>query len=127
LNDSELDSVTAGGVKVDLELSASAEGSTAVTSTQGSITAAHTTVLQIAVDPSAPAPARARLLGVSAADVLFAIGKANAAGTSDVQCSAAANAVGDAAYVMQSGITTTIGGLLMFCCRGWARPLIAVL
>jgi hypothetical protein len=59
--------VTAGGVNVDLELSASAEGSTAVTSTQGSIKTTHTTMLQIAVDPSAPAPARARLLGVSAA------------------------------------------------------------
>jgi hypothetical protein len=107
----ELDHVTAGGVKVDLELSASAEGPAAVTSTQGSITTARATVLKIAVDPSAPAPARARLLGASAAELLFAMGKANAAGSSDVQCSAAANAVGDAAYMMQSRIATAISAV----------------
>jgi hypothetical protein len=111
LNDRELDSVTAGGVKVDLELSASAEGPAAVTSTQGSIITARATVLKIAVDPSAPAPARARLLGISTAELLFAMGKANAAGTSDVQCSAVANAAGDAAYTLQSRIATAISAV----------------
>jgi hypothetical protein len=108
LNDKELDSVTAGGVRIDLELSADAEGPTAVTSTQGSIRTTRTTVLLLAMDPSAPEPARARLLGVSAAELAFAAGKADAAGTIDVQCSAAPTGVGDAMYVAQSRTVTAI-------------------
>lgn len=108
LNDKELDSVTAGAVSIDVELSAAAEGTNAVTSTQGSIATARGTVLRIAVDPSAPEPARARLLGVSTADFALGIGKANAEGTSNVGCSASVIAVGDVTYIAQSRIATAI-------------------
>ena len=123
LNDRELDSVTAGGVGIDLELSAGAEGTTAVTSTQGSITTARSSVLRIAVDPSAPEPARARLLGVAAVELVFANGKANAAGTSNAQCSAASAAFGDAIYVAQS---KTVTGTTATCsCSGFGIGIVA--
>jgi hypothetical protein len=111
LNDNELDLITAGAASIDLELSAAAQGPTAVTSTQGSITTAHSTVLRIAVDPSAPEAARVRLLGVSAAELVLAIGNANATGTSNVQCSANATPVGDITYVAQSRNATAISAI----------------
>jgi hypothetical protein len=122
LDDRQMDSVTAGAVRIDLELSSTAEGPSAVTSTQGSITAARSTVLRIAVDPSAPEPARARLLGVSMAELVFANGKADAAGTSNVACSANPIAVGDAAYVAQSRTATAISATCS--CSGFAVGLV---
>jgi hypothetical protein len=118
LNDNQLDSVTAGGTSIDIELSAAAEGPTAVASTQGSITTALTSVLRIAMDLSAPEPARARLQGVSTAEVVFANGKAGAVGTSNVQCSAIPTAVGDAAYVAQARTATAISATCS--CSGFA-------
>jgi hypothetical protein len=108
LDDRQMDSVTAGAVRIDLELSSAAEGPSAVTATQASISSARSTVLRIAWDPSAPEAARARLLGVSTADLVFGNGKASAAGISNVQCSANPTAVGDAAYIAQSTTTTTV-------------------
>lgn len=102
LGDNQMDSVTAGSLRVDLELSSDAQGPTASMSTQGSIRTAQSTVLRIAVDTSAPEAARARLLGVSTGELVFAMGKADAVGTSNAQCSASPVAVGDAAYVVQS-------------------------
>jgi len=95
LDDRELDSVAAGTVSVDLELSATATGPTAVTSTQGTILSGRTTVLRIAFDPSAPPAAAVQLVGASNADVVMGAGTADAAGSSNVQCSAIPTVVGD--------------------------------
>ena len=104
LNDAQLDSVTAGSASVDLELSASAEGATAITSTKGLITTGRATVLRIAIDPSAPeAP---RLLGSSAAEFVFGVGTADASGTKKVGCSAIATPVGDVTLLTQSSSVT---------------------
>jgi hypothetical protein len=118
LSDAQLDSVTAGTASMHIELFAAAEGPAAVTSTQGSIATAQSNVLRIAVDPSAPEPARARLLGVSTADLIFANGKADAAGASAPQCLATPTAVGDAAYVAQSRTATAISATC--ACAGFA-------
>jgi hypothetical protein len=122
LDDRQMDSVTAGAVRIDLELSAAAEGPSAVTSTQGSITSAQSTVLRIAVDPSAPEPARARLLGLSMAELIFATGKADAAGTNNVACSANLAAVGDAIYIAQSRTATAVSATCS--CSGFAVGLV---
>ena len=122
LDDRQMDSITAGAVRIDLELSSAAEGPTAVTSTKGSITTARSTVLRIAVDPSAPDPAGARVLGVSMAELVFAAGKADATGTSNVECSANPTAVGNAAYIAQSRTVTAISATCS--CSGFAIGLV---
>jgi hypothetical protein len=118
LTDAELDTVTAGGAKVSLELSSTAQGPAAFASTQGSILRTHSPVLHVAVDPLLPVTMRAKLLGVITAELIFANGKANAAGASNVQCSAIPVAAGDAAYVAQSAMATTISAMCF--CSGFA-------
>jgi hypothetical protein len=108
LNDRQLDSVTAGAVSINLDLSASAEGPTAVTSTQGSIRNARTTVLLLGMNLAAPKSAQAQLIGMPTADLVFAIGKAGASGASDAGCSAVLSGVGNALYVAQSRTSTPI-------------------
>lgn len=88
LSQPELDAVTSAGLTMDLELSANATGPTAMTSTQGTVTIGRTTALRVAIDPGAPPPAQARLLGAFDAAVGIAVGKANASGANDAQCSA---------------------------------------
>ena len=123
LDDRQLDSVTAGAVSVDLELSASAAGPTAVTSARGSIMTARTTVLRISVDPSAPAPAAAQLLGASAADLAFGAGEAKATGATNAQCSAIPTATGDFTLLSQSRIAT---GVTATCsCSAFAIGIVA--
>ncbi len=99
----ELDAVTSAGLRMDLELTANATGQTAMTSTQGSVTIGRTTVLRVEIDPSAPAPAQARLIGAFDADFGIAVGKADARGASDAQCSAnVATSGADYSTIVQS-------------------------
>jgi len=106
LDDKELDTVTAGAASVDLELAASAVGPKAVTSTQGTITSARTTVLRIAIDPSVPSLAAVKVIGASTADLVLGAGAADAAGGTIAQCSAIPTALGDFAALAQSRATT---------------------
>ena len=99
LSDEELDTVTAGGVNVDFDLSAGAGGPNAITSAQGAIRTTRSPVLRIEVDPSAPEAARSKLLGVSTAELVFGFGKADAEGSDNVQCTAAPTVVADVTYL----------------------------
>ena len=118
LDDKALDLVIAGAARADLDLSAAADGPTAVVSTQGSITAARGTVLRIAIDPEAPGPAQAKLLSQSVADFVLANGKAEASGTDNAQCSASLAVIGDVTYVTQSRMTTPTSATCL--CSGFA-------
>ncbi len=108
LTDPELDMATAGAVGIRLDLAASADGSSAVTTTEGTIKTAHTTVLRIELDPSAPPEAAARLIDVSTADFVYGVGKAQAAGTENVQCSATPMAFGTATITSESRTQTSV-------------------
>ena len=122
LTDNELDSVTAGGAHIDLELSSMATGSAALTSAQGSIASVLSSVLHLEWDESKPETARARLLGVASAELIFANGKAVADGGSNAQCSAVPLVAGDGAYAAQSAHTTPISATCS--CAGFAVGLI---
>jgi hypothetical protein len=94
---------------MDLELTANAQGSSAITSTQGSVTIGRTTALRVEIDPSAPEPARARLLGAFDADVGIAVGKADAKGENGAQCSANVATTGaDYTSIVQSRDFTAV-------------------
>ena len=88
LGDEAMDSVSAGQVRMDLELAATANGTDAMTSTTGSVAIGHTTAVRVALDPSAPPEARARLLGTTDVEVGIAAGQAQAAGANHADCSA---------------------------------------
>jgi len=81
LTDQQLDRVSAGGtnLSVNLSLSATAQGPTATTSTQGSLLSAPTTVLLVNIDPQ-PGAGQISLQAVQPMDVTFASGQATAAG-----------------------------------------------
>ena len=115
LDDEALDSVSAGTASVVLNLSASASGPTATSSTQGNIAAANTSVLRVSLDPTTATPSltppRARLLSVAAAELIFAAGKAEASGASNAQCSATAIPVGDITFLTQAKLVTPISAI----------------
>ena len=122
LNDSTLDAVTAGNGHIDLELSASADGAGATTVTNGVITSAKANILRVAIDPSAPGFAQVSLIGSSAADLIFANGKATAQGDSNASCTATATGFGDAFYTTQAQV---LSATLATCsCSGFAVGLI---
>jgi hypothetical protein len=85
LDDGQLDVVTAGAGSVTLDLSASAQGVGAISSTVGSVQTARSTILRIAFEGGV---AGARLLRVDPVDYILAAGRASAMGTSNAQCTA---------------------------------------
>ena len=108
LTEPELDAVNAGLLQIDLNLSASADGPSAVTSTQGSVAVGNTTIAHIVIDPSAPAPAQAHLLGLSQAEVGIAHGTADATG-SNATCAATVNVEGgDSVQTLQTSNITEL-------------------
>ena len=113
LTEPQLDAVNAGLLQIDLNLSASADGPNAVTSTQGQVAVGATTIARVAIDPSAPAPAQARLLGLSQAEVGIAHGTADATGGSNADCAANVSVEGgDSVQTLQ---TSTITELAATC------------
>lgn len=109
LDAGQLDGVTAAQIHMDLELSATAQGPTAMTSTQGSVLIGHTRAARVALDPSAPLQARARLLGESDVEVGIAAGKAEAAGANDATCAADAGVSGaDYTFISKSQTFTAL-------------------
>lgn len=109
LGSEQMDGVTAAGIRMDLELSATAQGPSAITSTQGSVTIGHTTAVRVAIDPSAPEQARARLLGTSDLEVGIAAGKADASGANDAKCSAEPTITGaDYTFISRSQTFTAL-------------------
>ena len=113
LGDEAMDAVTAGQLHMELELAATADGPTASTATTGSIAIARTTTALVALDPSAPAEARARLLGVAQAEVGLAAGSADASGAQDKNCSAKVGVTG--ADYIQTTQTQAITGITANC------------
>ena len=109
LTEPELDAVNAGLLQIELDLSASADGPNAVTSTQGAIAVADTTVVRISIDPSAPPPAQAHLLGVSQAEIGIAHGTADASGGNNPKCAANVNVEGgDSVQTTQTSTITVM-------------------
>lgn len=107
LDPEQMDGVTAGRLRMDLELSAMAQGPSAMTSTQGSVTIGQTTASRVAIDPSAPMQARARLLGQSAVQVGIAAGKAQASGAKDATCSVTPAITGSDYTILRQSQTFT--------------------
>jgi len=109
LTEPQLDAVNAGLLQIDLNLSASADGPNAVTSTQGQVAVGATTIARVAIDPSAPAPAQARLLGLSQAEVGIAHGTADATGGSNADCAANVSVEGgDSVQTLQTSTITEL-------------------
>lgn len=109
LKDEAMDSISAAQIRMQLELSANATGPAAMTSTNGSVVTGQTTALRIALDPTAPAEAQAKLLGVSSVDVGIAAGTAQASGADHVDCTAnVAIEGGDYTFIQQTQNFTTI-------------------
>jgi hypothetical protein len=108
LNDGEMDTVTAGGIALRLDLAASASGGTAFTNARGEARIVRATMLKIATVPGAPPQAQARLLGEQAADIAIGTGHATASGDGAAGCSARAEALGDIAFIrgLASAATT---------------------
>lgn len=101
LRDVALDAVTAGAVTMNLELSANADGPSAMTSTTGSVNIGRATALRVAPADAAGTPAR--LLATMDVDVGVAIGKAQASGANDATCAANTAISGaDYSYIAQS-------------------------
>jgi hypothetical protein len=117
LTDKELDRATAaGGATLSLDLLAFAEGSTAATLAQGSIRTGRTSILRIDVTPVAPAVYRAKLVGTTDADLVFASGSASATGDVTASCSAQARLEGHAAFFAQtSSIALTPTSAICAC------------
>jgi len=94
LTDQQLDRVSAGGtnLSVNLALSATAQGPTATTSTQGSLVSAPATVLLVNID-SQPGPGQISLQAAETMDVTFASGQATAAGGTNRGCSASIDVI----------------------------------
>lgn len=109
----EMDAVTAGKIRIDLDLAAAAKGPTAMTSTEGSITTGNTTAVRVAMDAAAPEQARARYLGQSNVEVGVAVGKAQATGAVDAKCSAVPTITG-ADYAITS-VTQNLTSLTATC------------
>jgi hypothetical protein len=101
LNEDQMDGVTAAELRMDLDLSATAQGPAAVTSTTGNVAIARTTGVRIKIDPTAPAEARVTLVGSLDLEIGLATGKAQAVGANGAQCSAAPTITG-ADYTYQA-------------------------
>jgi hypothetical protein len=125
LRDEQLDSITSGNASVALDLFAFAQGPNAATSTTGSVRTARTTVLRVAMDPTAPDVARARLVGVLPADVILASGEAKATGDSNAQCSATIEPVGELAFITQASAKAATATSVTCSCAAFAIALIA--
>jgi len=125
LSDQELDSITAAAARIDLDLSAFAQGPTAVTSTAGSVGTGRTTVLRITTDPQAPALAHMRLVGTSTADIVFAAGHAEAAGASDARCTANLTPNGNFAYLAQSKTVSNTATSAVCSCAAFGISLVS--
>lgn len=109
LSDEALDSVVAGKLDMDVELSATADGASAMTSTTGSVAVGETTASRIVLDPTAPSEAQAKLLGASDVEVGIATADAQATGASHATCSASVAVSGaDYVYTAQSQNFTAI-------------------
>ena len=120
LDDKELDFVTAQGGSVTLDLSASAQGAGATSSTEGSVITAGSTILRVALDRQAPEAARARLLGVEPVNLIFAAGHAAATGDSNAQCSASLVTAVDLYFIMQSTVAAVTATSATCSCAAFA-------
>jgi hypothetical protein len=88
LDAAQMDGVTAAKIQMDIELSATAQGPTVMTSTQGTVSIGQTTGVRVAYDPSAPPEARVRLIDQETLQVGIAVGKAQATGANSANCNA---------------------------------------
>lgn len=104
---------------MSLELSAVAEGLTATTSVQGSIHTGKTSILLVEITN----PYRAKLVGVAAADLVFASGSATATGDTAASCSAQATLDGGAAFFSQTGSMTLTPTSATCTCGAFALSL----
>jgi len=116
LTDDQLDTVSASGENVTLELSASADGPAAVSTTRGQVASGRSTVLKVSYDPNAFPAARARLVDTVAADVILANGEADASGASNAQCSAKIMTTGSFAYFDQAQMQTVTPSSAVCAC-----------
>ena len=120
LTNQQLDRVTAAASGLMLELSAFAQGVTATTSATGSIRATPAAFPLIEIDPRAPEPARAHLVGHVSGNLLFATGQTSATGDSAAQCSAGVAPLGSPTYFAQSATRTTSSTTAICNCVGFA-------
>jgi hypothetical protein len=117
LDDSQLDSVSAAGGSVSLDLSASAQGVGAISSTAGSIQTARSTILRIAFEGGV---AGARLLRVDPVDYILAAGQASAIGSSNAQCSATLATVIDLVFIIRLAAATVTSTSATCACAAFA-------
>ena len=106
LTDEVLDTVTAGATTVFLTLAAYASGTSAVSSTEGLIRTARTTVLSIDFDNNLLPASPPRLVEETQADIVIATGQAEAIGDADAQCVATINNSNTLAFVVQTEART---------------------
>jgi hypothetical protein len=110
LSDKQLDRITAGGVTLRVDLSAEAQGPTAVASTTGLIQSADTTVLLVRIDAGGAAGPTPHFLGQAPATVYLAGGQAIASGDATSNCSANVEASGDFAFLTGVSLKTSTAG-----------------
>jgi hypothetical protein len=118
LDNSQLDFVTAGSGSVTLDLSASAQGVGATSSTAGSVQTARSTLLRVALD--GPDVARARLLGVDPVDYVFAVGQASANGESNAQCTASLVTAIDLIFIVRLSVAAVTATSATCSCAAFA-------
>lgn len=131
LTDGELDKATAGGsANLSLDLLAFAAGSTATTSTQGSIRTGQTDIMVVetpAASSSLAPVSRAKLLGVVPADLVFASGSATATGDVAASCSAQARIDGPVAFFTQASSMTLTPTTAACACGAFALSVPALI
>lgn len=109
LSDRQLDFVTAGESKLELDLSAAAQGPTATAITSGTSQSAGAKILLIETSSNAHGVTGARLLGTVPATLVLATGKAQASGAT-AQCSANVVTSGEFAYLTEASLRTAAPG-----------------
>ena len=106
LDSRQLDQVTAGGTEVGLDLSATAAGPTALTSTQGVARQAQGNLLYVNDFPDSPRPRAPQVVKTLQADLFFAAGTATASGA-QADCSASTSVTGPYVFLRQNALQTT--------------------
>jgi len=123
LSDADMDSVTAGGLGLRLDLASAATGPTAFAAVQGETRIGRATMLEVALDPAAPPQAQARLTGTQAVEIGLGSGRAVANGDA-ASCSASAAALGDVTYLHSlSSAVATPGAATCLCSLFAIAPL----
>lgn len=95
LTEAQMDKITAGTIRMQIDVAGSAEGPAASTSVDSQSRIVEAKVLRVAMNPGAPPQASARLLGETPAEIAIGFGHAFASGESSAGCSARAEAIGN--------------------------------